>query len=278
MKTIGERVAEMQSPLPGAKYYAITLTATVDGRLYWESQSGFAGMSETTPQRELRAPCVVIPDRMQTVWRQLGQPSVVVNDDRDFTVFMLIGGNAVVRADVAERRLAFLLKPSPSAPDGPYGRITLCDVPTEELNRAPTPKKRMAVLKRDDYRCQVCGRRATDYVDVELNVHHVRPWEQGGLTKPNNLLTLCRTCHKGLDPHSEFTLFALVKTPGECYPAPELMRKRLFEGIRRYRLMIHDLVKERRQLPERKANQGGARYGSQARRPRPLTLGQGARQ
>jgi hypothetical protein len=30
----------------------------------------------------------------------------------------------------------------------------------------------MDVLRRDDFRCQICGRRAADYVDIELHVHH----------------------------------------------------------------------------------------------------------
>jgi hypothetical protein len=104
----------------------------------------------------------------------------------------------------------------------------------------------MAVLKRDDFRCQICGRRANDYVDVELNVHHVRPWGQGGLTKENNLVTLCRTCHKGLDPHFDPKLYELVPSADKLGPSAQEMRKELFEGINRYRKTVFDILTERR--------------------------------
>jgi hypothetical protein len=183
---------------------------------------------------------------MRDLWQDLGQPSIVVNDDRDFAVYLLIGENALVQTDVAERRLPFIVKPSPVALDGLFGMIALSQVPSDQLQRAPTPKRRMAVLRRDDFRCQVCGHRATDYVDVELNVHHVRPWGHGGLTKENNLVTLCRTCHKGLDPHFDPKLFELVPSAHKLGPSAEEMREELFEGINRYRKTVFDILTEKR--------------------------------
>ena len=245
MSTLADRIAEMQTPVPGGKYYAVTLTATHDGKLHWASQSGFAGITDDHPPRELRARCEVIPERMRSLWLDLGQPSIVVNDDRDFAVFLLIGGNALVQSDMAERRLPFIVKPSPVTPDGLFGMVSLSQVPRDQLQRAPTPKRRMAVFRRDDFRCQVCGRRATDYVDVELNAHHVRPSGHGGLTKENNLVTLCRTCHKGLAPHFDLKLFELVPSEHEL-PNAEEMRKELFEGIKHYRKKVFSILAEKR--------------------------------
>jgi len=65
MSTLADRIAEMQTPVPGGKYYAVTLTATHDGKLHWASQSGFAGITDDHPPRELRARCEVIPERMR---------------------------------------------------------------------------------------------------------------------------------------------------------------------------------------------------------------------
>ncbi|WP_090804132.1 HNH endonuclease [Asanoa ishikariensis] len=56
----------------------------------------------------------------------------------------------------------------------------------------------MEVLTRDGFRCRACGRSPNDHVDLELHVHHIRPWGMGGLTHPLNLITLCNTCHRGL--------------------------------------------------------------------------------
>lgn len=74
----------------------------------------------------------------------------------------------------------------------------------------------MQVLKRDGYRCVVRGRRPADHIDVELHVHHILPWEAHGPTAEQNLVTLCGTCHKGLDPHFEPLLRELARLPGSA--------------------------------------------------------------
>lgn len=48
------------------------------------------------------------------------------------------------------------------------------------------------VLFRDDHRCQCCNGKSGDSV---LNVHHIESRKTGG-NAPNNLVTLCETCHK----------------------------------------------------------------------------------
>lgn len=49
------------------------------------------------------------------------------------------------------------------------------------------------VLFRDGHTCQCCKGRSGDPV---LNVHHIESRKTGG-DAPNNLVTLCKTCHKG---------------------------------------------------------------------------------
>jgi hypothetical protein len=59
------------------------------------------------------------------------------------------------------------------------------------------PAVRRSVLRRDQHRCQVPGCRHATFVDV----HHIRPREEGGGHELENLLTLCgahhRACHRG---------------------------------------------------------------------------------
>jgi HNH endonuclease len=76
----------------------------------------------------------------------------------------------------------------------------------------------MRVLKRDGYRCVVCGRRPADHLDLELHVHHLIPWRMHGPTAEENLVTLCGTCHKGLDPDFEPFLRELARLPGSANP------------------------------------------------------------
>ena len=49
------------------------------------------------------------------------------------------------------------------------------------------------VLFRDDHVCQCCHGKSKD---KSLNVHHIESRKTGG-DAPNNLITLCETCHKG---------------------------------------------------------------------------------
>ena len=56
---------------------------------------------------------------------------------------------------------------------------------------------RQYVLKRDNYTCQCCRRRPTEKNGIKLHVHHKESRKTGG-NAPNNLITLCRDCHKAL--------------------------------------------------------------------------------
>jgi len=47
---------------------------------------------------------------------------------------------------------------------------------------------------RDGWRCQKCGTSKT------LDVHHRRKISEGGTNHPNNLITLCRSCHGNHHP------------------------------------------------------------------------------
>ncbi len=49
------------------------------------------------------------------------------------------------------------------------------------------------VLFRDGHECQCCHGRSKDPI---LNVHHIESRKTGG-NAPNNLITLCETCHRG---------------------------------------------------------------------------------
>ena len=60
-----------------------------------------------------------------------------------------------------------------------------------------TKSLRYKILKRDGYRCQLCGRRAVDGHDVLLEVDHKIPVSQGGQTVEENLWTLCWDCNRG---------------------------------------------------------------------------------
>ena len=56
-------------------------------------------------------------------------------------------------------------------------------------------KKRTAVLERDNYTCQMCGKNRYD--GVKLEVDHIIPVSKGGSDNMSNLQTLCFDCNRG---------------------------------------------------------------------------------
>ncbi len=59
-----------------------------------------------------------------------------------------------------------------------------------------TSKMRYEVMKRDGFKCVICGRSAA--VDgVKLHVDHIKPVAKGGKTEMSNLRTLCQDCNLG---------------------------------------------------------------------------------
>ncbi len=54
---------------------------------------------------------------------------------------------------------------------------------------------RYDILKRDNFRCVICGRSQAD--GVKLHVDHIIPVSKGGKTEWNNLRTLCEDCNLG---------------------------------------------------------------------------------
>src|SRR5690349_24619915 len=60
---------------------------------------------------------------------------------------------------------------------------------------------RSVVLQRDNNRCTECGKS-----DIKLDIHHTIPVRAGGSHSLQNLRTLCRRCHKNLEPVGKYDL------------------------------------------------------------------------
>ena len=64
-----------------------------------------------------------------------------------------------------------------------------------EQRRLMTDSLRYDVLRRDGFRCQLCGATADD--GYKLHVDHIIPVSKGGKTELSNLRTLCERCNMG---------------------------------------------------------------------------------
>lgn len=70
-----------------------------------------------------------------------------------------------------------------------------------EQRRLMTDSLRYDIMRRDGFRCQLCGMTVKD--GVKLHVDHVIPVSKGGKTEPSNLRTLCERCNLGKSNKSE---------------------------------------------------------------------------
>lgn len=86
---------------------------------------------------------------------------------------------------------------------------------------------RQYVLFRDDYKCQCCGRHDDG---VKLHVHHKESRQTGGDT-PNNLITLCKDCHKALHAGT-------IQLPGNKSKRGKSYRDSAFMGIMRKAMVV----------------------------------------
>ena len=66
---------------------------------------------------------------------------------------------------------------------------------TQEEREKMTLSLRYDILRRDGFRCVLCGATADD--GVKLHVDHIIPVSKGGKTVPSNLRTLCDRCNFG---------------------------------------------------------------------------------
>jgi hypothetical protein len=220
-------------PSDDFEYYEITLLGNEDDSITRSVTTCFDGYTDAKPPREIRRASLVYADRMLNNLRQIGEPGLLVHDKKDLTVFLLFGGHAVIEKSLAEEHFPDLIAPREAAYSQTKGFLYLQSLPKQTLQHAPTKKLRMKTLKRDAYRCRVCGRSPSNNVDIELHVHHIFPWGKGGLTEEENLISLCATCHDGLEPHFEIALFALIGID----PVTERIRDsraKYIEGLKHY--------------------------------------------
>ena len=91
----------------------------------------------------------------------------------------------------------------------------------EQLNFYNT---REYVLFRDDHTCQCCKGKSKDKI---LNVHHIESRKTGG-NAPNNLITLCETCHTSYHK-------GLIKLPSSIHRGMSF-KDSTFMGIMRWSL------------------------------------------
>ena len=68
---------------------------------------------------------------------------------------------------------------------------------TVKTSRNIPDRLRYQVLKRDCFKCCICGASPAKDSSIELHIDHIVPWSKGGETILDNLQTLCSRCNLG---------------------------------------------------------------------------------
>ena len=101
-------------------------------------------------------------------------------------VIQMRSGAVVQRVSMAEVPTGYL---------GPETEADDVVPPITTPREAISKPRRFQILKRDNYRCQLCGKSADD--GVRLHVDHRVPLAKGGSNEDDNLWTLCEPCNLG---------------------------------------------------------------------------------
>jgi hypothetical protein len=150
---LDERIAKLKVAR-AELYYAITLTADDDLNVTFGTHSQWAGWSDPERLKEFRKARLVYPTYV-ILWEDLGQPYSIIHDADEITLFFLAGGNALVEKNLAEHVFSELLKPEAVVKDGVAGFKSSTMFPNSAFRRAPSPKVRMHVFKRDNRRYRI---------------------------------------------------------------------------------------------------------------------------
>ena len=85
---------------------------------------------------------------------------------------------------------------------------------------------RRKIIERDKKQCQGCGKQTE-----KLQVHHIKPRDQGGTNELSNLIALCGRCHMTISPVPPFALRRVFGIKKSDIPAA---RQRVYRGINQF--------------------------------------------
>lgn len=179
-------------------------------------KSGYSFLSINTKwvgqdkKHEIRQASLVEPLITKAHFKLLKYPLLIIENTTELTGFLRIGGHAMVTKNVAETNWKEILEPKVVANTYEEGYIDYEIVHEKFKKRYARGNFRIEIFDRDNYQCKICGSSPNDGVHVRLELHHIKPWEEGGITSPENLITLCASCHAGANLFNREVLYRKI--------------------------------------------------------------------
>lgn len=135
-------------------------------------------------------------ENIETVWMKLGRQPSYAEMRKPLSVFNAKSYERKFGSwrKALEEFVEFVNSEAPSGsestPDSQTQRVS-------KTSRTISLKLRFQVMRRDNFKCKICGKSPATQPAITLEVDHIIPWSEGGDTVERNLQTLCSTCNQG---------------------------------------------------------------------------------
>lgn len=159
---------------------------------------------------EIRKADLVNPVVVQSHFKFLNFPLTHVTNPAELTSFLRIGGHGLIEKEIVEKSWSDILNPRIVVNTYEEGFINYATITKKFTERFARGNFRIEIFDRDNYQCKICGASPDDNIHVRLEVHHIKPWEEGGISSPDNLITLCASCHGGASAINREVLYKKI--------------------------------------------------------------------
>lgn len=171
------------------KYHATTLTRRFHS---WFLALDKAGLKRT---RILGITEQEYFQNLEEVWTKLGrQPKY---DDMQKPLSKYVAGSYEHRFGTWRKALEAFIRYINKEPVGRIVTSKSQKIVTHKTKRSISWRLRFIVMKKDGFKCKMCGRSPATNPEIVLHVDHIIPWTKFGETVPDNLQTLCSKCNIG---------------------------------------------------------------------------------
>ena len=180
----------------GSDYYLVSVKPSSDNITYASFFSVWN--SSKTDKHEERRIDTVQPEIVIRCFASDDQKVAIIDDVPSLYDLVNIGGHGLIEKNVMTNNWSEVLVPKLTVATHGQGMIAYDSLPPKQKERVARNAYRMEIFARDFCQCRICGSSPDDSPHVTLEVHHIKPWEEGGMTEPDNLITLCHACHSGI--------------------------------------------------------------------------------
>ncbi len=175
-------------------YHSTTLTRHFGS---WPNALKTAGLSGT--RSPLNIPKEELFQNLQEIWIKLGRQPRYREIQKPLSKYS--AGTYENRfgswRKALERFVAYVNKEGNVSSETGVKSLKIEPTTKHKTSRTINWRLRFLVMRRDDFKCKICGTSPAIKPGTILHVDHIKAWTKGGETVMENLHTLCNRCNIG---------------------------------------------------------------------------------